>query len=199
MMVESIKASVQGMPFKTRVLTANNLGDLESIKSLAALKNPSLIVTDLNLPDSNGLSTVVNLRSKYSEAPILVFSQMDDPAIESRVIGLGAMGFVSKSQSPKMFIARVLAIVSDLERQKSATGEEEDKLACGTIDALTAQQRKVLKLLSVGMSSHEIAAQLEVVEPTVRTHLTEIYRRLNVKNRTQAMTHYLNWAVDHDE
>jgi DNA-binding NarL/FixJ family response regulator len=199
MMVDSIKASVQGLPFKTQVLKAHTLGELTSSKRLEELKSPSLIVADLNLPDSKGLSTLVSLRGKYLDSPILVFSQIDDPTIESRALGLGASGFISKSHPPKMFIARMHAMMSRLEPQKPTMGEPEDVLVNNAIKSLTTQQLKVLKLLAVGKSSHEIAAQLEVAEPTVRTHLTEIYHRLNVKNRTQAMVLYLNWIAEHDD
>jgi DNA-binding NarL/FixJ family response regulator len=100
MMVGPIKASVQGMPFKTKIHTASSLGELKIDLE------PALIVADLNLPDSQGLKTLTWLRGQYPQAQILVFSQIDDPAIQAQVLALGACGYVSKSQPPKVFVER---------------------------------------------------------------------------------------------
>lgn len=199
MMVDAIKASVQGLPIKTQVFTASALKELRSSARLANLKTPALIVADLNLPDSQGVATLKYLRTQYPESSILVFSQSDDPSIEAQVIAKGAAGYVSKSYQPRVFVERLRAMMADLQGKLPAGEVNEVTLADQSIEDLTMQQRKVLSLLASGQTNLAIAAQLEVSESTIRTHLSEIYRRLGVKSRTQATVLYLHWASQHEE
>jgi DNA-binding NarL/FixJ family response regulator len=191
MMVGPIKASVQGMPFKTKIHTASSLGELKIDLQ------PALIVADLNLPDSQGLKTLTWLRGQYPQAQILVFSQIDDPTIQAQVLALGACGYVSKSQPPKVFVERLHQALAQL---KGATPSQStnQELALDVVTSLTAQQRKVLVALASGKTSSEMALQLEISEATIRTHLTEIFLKLAVKNRSQAIVLYLNWASEHE-
>jgi len=199
MMVDAIKASVQGLPIKTQVFAASSLKDLKNSPRLADLKSPSFVVADLNLPDSNGVATLQYLKAQYPEAPILVFSQIEDPSIEAQVMAKGAAGFVSKSYQPKVFVERLREMIADIQRKLPVDEIHEKASEDQPLEDLTVQQRKVLSLLASGQNNIEIATALEVSEATVRTHLSEIYRRLDVKSRTQATVLYLQWASQHEE
>ena len=199
MMVDAIKASVQGLPIKTQVFAASSLKDLKNSPRLADLKSPSFVVADLNLPDSNGVATLQYLKAQYPEAPILVFSQIEDPSIEAQVMAKGAAGFVSKSYQPKVFVERLREMIADIQRKLPVDGIHERASEDQPLEDLTVQQRKVLSLLASGQNNIEIATALEVSESTVRSHLSEIYRRLDVKSRTQATVLYLQWASQHEE
>jgi len=199
MMVEAIKASVQGLPVKTQVFTASSLKELQNSPRLSQMEAPSFIVADLNLPDSNGIATLQHLKAQHPEAPILVFSQIDDTSIEAQVMVNGAAGFVSKSHQPKVFVERLRAMISDLQGQLPTDYVSQVVLANQLPGDLTTQQRKVLSLLASGQTNIEIAKHLEVTESTIRTHLSEIYRRLRVKSRTQATVLYLQWASQSEE
>ena len=198
MMVEAIKASLHDLLFKKKIFVANTVRALQAEPTLVALRTPSFIISDLNLPDSQGLVTLNHLQKRYPESPILVFSQVDDLRVEARILAQGAVGFVSKSHQPKVFLAKIRAMVGILEDKSPPSGLNDNaskhKSANELMAGLTARQRKVLVLLARGLSSSDIATQLEVTEPTIRTHLTEIYSRLNVKNRTQASLFYSQWA-----
>jgi DNA-binding NarL/FixJ family response regulator len=199
MMADAVKASLRDLPYKTKILIANTVRELQTEPVLMALKAPSLIISDLNLPDSQGLATVKLLQAQYPESPILVFSQLDDPTLESRIMALGALGFVSKSYQPKVFIAKIRAVAATLQnKQLQANDLQENTSADHLMLSLTSQQHKVLTLIANGLISSEVASQLEVTEATIRAHLTEIYSRLNVKNRTQASLFYSQWASRHD-
>jgi DNA-binding NarL/FixJ family response regulator len=199
MMVDAIKASVQGLPIKTQVFTASSIKDLRNSPRLTDLRSPSFVVADLNLPDSNGVATLQHLKAQYPEAPILVFSQIDDPSIEAQVMAKGAAGFVSKSYQPKVFIERLREMIAAIQGKLPDDEINETTSADQPLEDLTVQQRKVLSLLASGQTNMEIATALEVSESTVRTHLSDIYRRLNVKSRTQAAVLYLQWASQRDE
>jgi DNA-binding NarL/FixJ family response regulator len=202
MMVDAIKASVQGLLFKTRIYAVSSLSELQTDERVQAAGAFSLIVADLNLSDSEGLVTFYALRARYPLVEILVFSQINDPRIEAQLLRLGVAGYVAKSNQPKMLIQHMNRVLEKLHK----AGSIEDQIEChdskhqeaepapSLVESLTRQQRKVLKLAASGHSSVEIASRLGVSEPTVRTHLTEVYRRLKVKNRAQAIVLYFHWT-----
>lgn len=204
MMVGPIKASVQGLPFKSKVFAASRLIELQTDTRFATFA-PHLIVADLNLPDSKGLATLEALQAQYPTAQILVFSQIDDVRIEAQVLKLGAYGYVSKSQPPKVFVERLHQALGDIQQQSltpNGYGRAMDAVELDPVDAamesLTLQQRKVLVALASGRTNDAMALQLEISEATIRTHLTEIFQKLKVKNRSQAIVCYLHWASQHE-
>ncbi len=206
MMVDAIKASVQGLPFKTRIYAVSSLSELQTDERVQVAGAFSLIVADLNLPDSEGLATFYALQARHPLAEILIFSQINDPRIEAQLLRLGVAGYIAKSNQPKILTQQMNRVLEKLHK----AGSFDDQIECidskyditdpalALVANLTSQQLKVLKLLSSGQSSTEIASRLEVSEPTVRTHLTDIYRRLEVKNRTQAIVLYFRWVSLND-
>lgn len=203
MMVESIRASVQGTTFKTKVYVANSLHDLTTNARLLAMATPAMIVSDLNVPDSQGFATLQFLRERYPSTPILVFSQNDEPMIEQRALALGATAFVNKSRHPKVFVQKLQEMLSDIHERTPAwidaqSAEEDAQDDEARFTDLTPQQNKVLIGLANGLPTLKIAEHLAVTEQTVRSHLTDIYQRLGVKNRSQAVVLYLQWKSHHE-
>lgn len=203
MMVESIRASVQGTTFKTKVYVANSLRDLNTNARLLAMATPAMIVTDLNVPDSQGFATLIYLRERHPTTPILVFSQNDEPLVEQRVLALGATAFVNKSRHPKVFVQKLQEMLGNIHERMPAWVDAQSKQEEAVDDErrftdLTPQQSKVLNGLANGLSTLKIAEYLVVTEQTVRSHLTDIYQRLGVKNRSQAVVLYLQWKSHHE-
>jgi DNA-binding NarL/FixJ family response regulator len=204
MMVESIRASVQGTTFKTKVYVANNLSELSTNARLLAMALPAMIVTDLNVPDSQGFATLQFLRKRYPDAPILVFSQNDEPLIEQRALALGATAFVNKSRHPKVFVQKLQEMLRDIHERMPVWMDEQSVQSDDLLEEearftdLTPQQNKVLIGIANGLSTAKIAEHLELAEQTVRAYLAEIYLRLGVKNRSQAVVLYLQWKSHHE-
>ncbi len=203
MMVDAIRASVQGTSFKTKVYVANSLHDLTTNARLLAMATPAMIVSDLNVPDSQGFATLQFLRERYPSTPILVFSQNDEPMIEQRALALGATAFVNKSRHPKVFVQKLQEMLSDIHERTPAwidaqSAEEDAQDDEARFTDLTPQQNKVLMGLANGLGTSKIAEHLDMAEQTVRAHLTDIYQRLGVKNRSQAVVLYLQWKSHHE-
>jgi DNA-binding NarL/FixJ family response regulator len=197
MMAESIKAAIHSLAFKTKVYTANCLRDLHSGVRFIEMGVPSLVVADLNVPGSFGLDTLGHLRARFPVAPILIFSQVDDANFKSKALAHGATAFVSKSSAPQIFTKKLQELLSSvLPSHPPAQSSDTECLspASKRLATLSQQQTKVLCALASGLSSQQIALQLQLADQTVRAHLAEIYQRLGVKGRSQAVVFYLQWA-----
>jgi DNA-binding NarL/FixJ family response regulator len=147
----------------------------------------SLILLDLNLPGATGLSCLHALRRIAPTTPIVVVSAVGDPKIMQDAVMGGASAFIPKSAPSQVLINAlkvILAggtymptgILSALRNADNHPGRDE----------LTLRQRRVLELLSTGLSNKRIARELEISEITVKAHVSAIFRKLGVANRMQA-------------
>lgn len=146
---------------------------------------PSLVILDLKLPDIQGLDGLLTLKKQYSELPIVIISAYDEEKIILQTKQYGASGFISKSLEMDD-IAQ--AISSILEGDLYFPQINMNTLVKPTgLEQLTPAQINVLKLLTKGKASKAIANVMGVTEATIKAHLTTIFKKLNVKNRTQAV------------
>ena len=157
------------------------------LSTVAAGREFSLVLLDLNLPGATGLSCLTELRRAAPTTPIVVVSAVGDPKIMQDAIMGGACAFIPKSAPGQVLInaLRVIlaggtymptGIVAALRGGDSGSSHSE----------LTLRQRRVLELLSTGLSNKRIARALEISEITVKAHVTAIFRKLGVTNRVQA-------------
>lgn len=151
-----------------------------------------LVLLDLHLPGRHGLSALAWLRGRYPELPVLLISAHDDSAIIRRALADGAAGFLSKSADSET-IARAIERVLEGDiwvpagLQPHARGSLEAE-AVRRIGELTPRQYRILLMLGDGLLNKQIAWELEITEATVKAHMTAIMRKLEVSNRTQAVT-----------
>jgi len=157
------------------------------LAAVAAGREFSLVLLDLNLPGATGLSCLAELRRAAPTTPIVVVSAVGDPKIMQDAIMGGACAFIPKSAPGQVLInaLRVIlaggtymptGIVAALRGADGGSSHSE----------LTLRQRRVLELLSTGLSNKRIARALEISEITVKAHVTAIFRKLGVTNRVQA-------------
>jgi len=157
------------------------------LSTVAAGREFSLVLLDLNLPGATGLSCLTALKKAAPTTPIVVVSAVGDPKIMQDAIMGGASAFIPKSAPGQVLInaLRVIlaggtymptGIVAALRGGDGGPARNE----------LTLRQRRVLELLSTGLSNKRIARALDISEITVKAHVTAIFRKLGVTNRVQA-------------
>lgn len=153
-----------------------------------------LIMLDLGLPDVDGLAGLLALRRLSRMTPIAIVSGRDDVETICRVRSLGARGFVSKAAPVEQAIDAIGALLRG-ERwfpesiAASATPPDDAGLV-RQVGTLSPAQLRVLKAVANGGLIKQAAHQLGLTEPTIKSHLTAIYRKLNVTNRMQAVLAY---------
>lgn len=162
--------------------------------ALAGRTRFDVVLLDLALPGTKGFDGLLELRTLYPKIPIVVVSALEDPRIVNEVIGYGAAGFISKSAG-KAEIGKALKDVMDgsVTLPKGFSPPSTEPAATGRGDlamrlqTLTPKQLNVLQLLRQGLLNKQIAHALQIEETTVKAHVSEILRKLNVASRTQAV------------
>ena len=163
----------------------------EARKAIDQAGSFDLVLLDLSMPGTSCFDGLLELRTVHPKLPIVICSALEDPRIIHEALSYGASGFISKS-------VRRAELATAIEEVMSGniylpTGYEPPQAAVTASDlaqrlaSLTPQQLRVLKMLRQGMLNKQIAYELSVGETTVKAHVSEILRKLNVASRTQAV------------
>ena len=167
----------------------------DAIHKALALK-PDVILMDLVMPKLDGVQAIKELREVLPEAKVLVLTSFAEDRRIVAAIEAGALGYLLKDSSPEDLVRAIREVhrgesslhpkvAQQLIKKLQRPAEEPER------EELTARERKVLALIARGLSNREIARELSISEPTVRTHVSNILRKLGLKSRTQAALYAL--------
>ena len=174
----------------TDVITheTNSLKELKAILSTG--NHISLLLLDLKLSDTDSIDGLLYIKKAYPALPVIVISAYDDQSVILDSLRYGASGFIPKHSGMDDIAAAIHAVLDgDIWFPGSVDMDMSDPQPVDKPDFadLTTTQLKVLTLLRDGKPSKEMADIMFVTEATIKAHLTEIYRKLHVHNRTQAV------------
>lgn len=151
-----------------------------------------LILLDLSMPGVSGFEGFLELRSIDPKQPIVIVSALEDPRIIHEAVTLGASGFIPKSARKQELAEAIgnvmlgnLTLPKGYQPPEKVQGGASDIAA--RLSSLTPQQLRVLTMLRQGLLNKQIAHELGVGETTVKAHVSEILRKLDVASRTQAV------------
>lgn len=174
-----------------RILEAEDIDSLQ--RRMETAVNISLVLLDLHMPGAHGFSGLIYLSAHYPHIPVMMISAHDSPEIIRRGLDHGAAGFLSKSSHPDTIAEAVSSVLAgniwkpeNYDPAIAGSSSEERNIAA-VISSLTPQQFRVAGMLAQGLLNKQIAYELNVTEATVKAHLTEIFRKLGVHSRTQAV------------
>ena len=174
-------------------LTLKEAGDLTSTVDMLNQEDIDLLLLDLHMPGSNDLFGLLHIRKLYPDIPVAVVSGTEDTSLISKIIGVGASGFIPKTASAQDIGNAVEAILEgdiwlheglsdSVDDVDEAFSELADKVA-----SLTPSQYKVLCYMRDGLLNKQIGYNLDIAEATVKAHVTAIFKKLGINNRTQAV------------
>jgi len=161
-----------------------------------------LLLLDLHMPGALGYSALSWFTGQYPNTPVIMISANAHPDTVRRAIDHGAAGFLSKSTDVTTMadcIEQVMAGKRGLHPCLDAAGSGASLQSLDVADALaslTPQQFRVVSMLSEGLLNKQIAYELDVKEATIKAHMTEIFRKLGVHSRTQAVLALSSLAVE---
>ena len=158
----------------------------EMIAKLRSGLEAQLLLLDLYLPDVDGFGGLLQLRSEYPQLPVAIVSACDDSDIIAKAVGFGALGYIPKTSSLEDICSALRTLLAG-EPSHPPLDENPGSDALASFTSLTPSQLKVLGYLKNGMLNKQIAYDMDISEATVKAHMTAIFRKLNVRSRTQAV------------
>ena len=174
-------------------LTLKEAGDLNTTVDILNNEDIDLLLLDLHMPGSNDLFGLLHIRKLLPELPVAVVSGTEDTALISKIISVGALGFIPKTASAQDIANAVEAILDgdvwlpdNLSEDVDEVNEEFSELA-DKVASLTPSQYKVLCYMRDGLLNKQIGFNLDIAEATVKAHVTAIFKKLGINNRTQAV------------
>jgi len=173
----------------TTWLEAQTIEELD--QQLSNHNDSDLVLLDLNIPGAHGFNTLIHVRNHYPHIPVVVVSAHEDHDTISQAMQYGAAGFVPKSTPVDSIFTAIQQVLSGeiwvpaTFKKNAASGDNMD--IAERVASLTQQQYRILMMFAQGMLNKQIAYDLNVSEATIKAHATAIFRKLNVRNRTQAV------------
>ena len=162
-------------------------GNKDEAIALLAATSPDVVTVDLSLPDGSGLEIVRFARRNSQKIGIVVLSILDDDSNLIASMNAGASGFVSKTAGLEEILSAIYsAYRSPLSfTSKGLVRAVNSRVFKGT---LTTRELEIVAKLPTGLNGEELAKELFITESTLKTHLSSIYRKLQVRNRSGAVS-----------
>jgi DNA-binding NarL/FixJ family response regulator len=167
---------------------------LEAVNK-AARFDPTVVLMDIRMPELDGLQATRRILAADDRARILILTTFDLDEYVYEALRAGASGFVLKDDSPEQLIAAIRTVAAgDALLSPTITKRVIQKFARmprpsppKELEGLSEREREVFRLMARGLSNGEIAQELYISETTVKTHVTHILQKLNLRDRVQAV------------
>ncbi len=159
-------------------------------------QNPDIVLLDINMPGLNGIETLKQIKAKNEGQKVIMLTFHEEREYLVETINLGAEGYILKDAESSSLVRGIRdvnkggsyvhpSIAGELVKdQKQDKPEENQEMEA--LKRLTRREKEVLKLISQGMNNREIANTLFISEKTVKNHVSNIFKKIHVNDRTQA-------------
>jgi DNA-binding NarL/FixJ family response regulator len=196
LMQESLKALLEMNDDITVCGVYDNAKDMLRIYEQS---QPDLIISDIDMPEVNGLEGLKQVKNKYPEAKVMIFTVFEENDKVLNAICLGANGYVLKSSTAEKITESIFDVINGgsplTPSIASKILQHFPKHAFSSnneMESLTTKEKEVLEWLVKGYSYKMIAAELDKSLETIRTQIKKIYKKLNVQSNAEAIIKALN-------
>jgi len=185
-----------------------NAGNANVAISLIKKYQPDIVLMDINMPEMDGINAIAEIQKLGLKTRIIVLTAYDDADLIYRAMKVGACGYVLKTMVsaqlikaldevsmgkiylPNVLCSKFFEYFQDFERNGSNNQEDENEE--NLLHYLTNREEEVLSLLLEGATYKDVARELFISETTVKTHVNNIFQKLQVKEKTQAVLYAIN-------
>ena len=190
---EALQSAVRMAHADAEVFEATSLEG--AIDVAAAHRDLDLVLFDLALPGTTGFSGLVRFRAAHPKLPVVVISAHDELELVAEAVSLGIAGYIPKSTSRQELADAIdealngsIYVPPQMRAKLAEKGPEtEQSQVLKKLRTLTPQQLLVLEMIRSGLQNKQIAYDLKLAETTVKAHVSEILRKLQVFTRTRAV------------
>lgn len=172
-------------------------GSGEEAVTLSRQLHPDVVIMDINLPGMNGIEATELIRRYAPSSKVLGVSLHTQPTYARRMIQKGAMGYVTKNSSREEMFKAITEVkegrryiceeIKNILSEQVINGEDPE----AALNSLSQREIEVIKFIKKGLSSREIAEQLDISTKTVEVHRYNVLKKLNLKNAA-ALVNYIN-------
>ena len=177
-------------------------GDGEEAVKFASELKPDVAVMDIVMPKLNGIEATRKIKEIAPDTAILILTAYDDDEYVLGLLDAGAAGYLLKSARGRDLVGAIRAIrsgesvlhpkiIAKLLKRATIAPAGEHKAS----ELLSERESEILKLVTSGMSNKEIAEKLFLSQRTIKAHLTNIFNKLNVASRSEAIVKGLQWGL----
>ena len=174
--------------------------------SLIKKYRPEIVLMDINMPEKDGLTAIAEIEKLELGVRIIALTGYDDPDLIFRAMKIGAKGYILKTMASAQLIYAIDEVAAGkiylpaalssrfFEYFQKSFKEENQELSDeeNLLNYLTQREEEVLDLLTQGITYKGVAQKLFISETTVKTHVNNIFQKLQVNDRTQAVLYALN-------
>jgi len=185
------------------IIVVGNCGDAEEAGRMALTYRPDIILMDIKMEGTNGIEAAKQILKKQPDIRIIFLTVFEDTEFVRQGLQAGASGYILKHVSQEKLVDSIHRvhqgetvidpgvfnrIVNDyVKYSKSNEQQKQLEEAVPTVE-LTPREREILHFLIKGMTNKEISAATHLAVDTIKTHLRNIFRKMGIKNRSQAIT-----------
>src|SRR3954454_891668 len=193
----SILASYGGLE-----VVAEVPNDAEALRLVGEL-SPAVVIMQVQMPFERALQTLRAMRSFPDPPKVVIVTMFESPRYVRGLTGVGASAYLLKTSSAEHLVAAIRAAVLDPASENAVVGMPRQMLEGteeGVESVLSARELEILLFTARGLSNHQIASSLNLSEATVKRHLANIYPKMGVGSRSEAVKKALSeeWLAVHD-
>jgi DNA-binding NarL/FixJ family response regulator len=173
-------------------VVAQAVDGADAIKQATKLK-PDVVLMDIKMPNVDGIEATRQIVEAVPGVKVLILTTFETDSQVIQALKAGASGYVLKDSSAAAIVSSIVAVMSGERVMASAVANRVLEMLTGTAtpkefyDGLTNREIEILKLLANGMANKQIAFRLKISEKTVRNHVSNMYEKLGIYDRSQAV------------
>ena len=196
-----VRAGIKTMLEKEPGLcVVGEIAEGDRVEALTRQWRPDVLVLDVNMPGLDPVSVTRHLREQYPALNVLVLTAYDDDAYVTGLLAAGATGYLLKEEALDTLVAAIRAVAKgESWLSQRVAGRLARKavapVRAAEIEPLTPREREVLRLLALGLSNDGIADRLYIAKRTVQNHVSNIYSKLNLDSRAEAVLYAIRHGI----